>query len=338
MRFALTLLGSLLIACTSKDPEPPRVASWRVVHQGLPGALLSVWGTSSKDVWSVGGDARDGSGPMMIHYDGTSWTRVRTGLANGDLWWVFGFANGPIFAGGGGGVIIRCTAGPGGTCTKLTTPGTDTVFGLWGSSPTEMWAVGGAAGTLGFAWRLNGDAWTPEASLPADVAKDASMWKVFGRSATDVWIVGAKGVSFRWNGSTLEKTPTGVGTSLFTVHANKSRFVAVGGDVSGIIVENDGSGWKPALPNGTSGLTGVALSDGDGGYAVGQYASVYARDSKGWHEEDTKLSLRNDLHGAWIAPDGSVWAVGGRTASFPLVEGVLIHKGVVEIASGGLAR
>ena len=307
------------------------------MHSGLPGALLSVWGTSSKDVWSVGGDARDGSGPMMIHYDGSSWKRVSTGLTKGDLWWVYGFANGPLFAGGGGGVIIRCSSREGGTCTKLTTPGTDTVFGLWGASPTEMWAVGGAADTRGFAWRLNGDSWVAEASLPADVVKDASLWKVFGRAANDVWLVGAKGVSFHWNGTALEKQLTGVATSLFTVHANKSRFVAVGGLVSGVIVENDGSGWKNAI-DATYGLTGVALSGGDAGYAVGQYASVYARDAKGWHEEDTKLTIRSDLHGVWLDPDGSVWAVGGQTASFPLTEGVLIHKGVVEVSTGGLGR
>lgn len=305
------------------------------MHQGLPGALLSLWGTSGKDVWAVGGDARDGTGPMMIHFDGASWKRMPTGLSAGDLWWVFGFAGGPVFAGGGGGTIVRCASG---TCTKLTTPGTDTVFGLWGASPTDMWAVGGNADTRGFAWRLKGDAWVAEPSVPADVVKDASLWKVFGRSSTDVWLVGAKGISFHWNGSTLEKAATGVGTSLFTVHANKQRFAAVGGDVSAIVVENDGSGWKSALAGGSAGLTGVALTDGDGGYAVGQYASVYARDNKGWHEEDTKLSIRSDLHGVWIDPDGSVWAVGGQTSSFPLTDGVLIRRSVVEVASGGLGR
>jgi hypothetical protein len=334
-RASLTLTA-LLVACSNPPPpETVKVATWQVVHQNLPGALLSVWGTSGKDVWSVGGDARDGSGPLMIHFDGTSWKRMPTGLTAGDLWWVFGFAGGPVFAGGGGGTIVRCQSG---ACTKMTTPGTDTVFGLWGSSPTDMWAVGGNADTRGFAWRLKGDAWVAEPSLPADVVMTASIWKVFGRSANDAWLVGAKGISFHWNGTTLEKGPTGVGSSLFTVHASKSRYAAVGGDVSGVVVENDGSGWKFALNPATYGLTGVALTDGDIGYAVGQYASVYARDSKGWREEDTKLSIRNDLHGVWIDPDGAVWAVGGKTASFPLTEGVLIRKGLVEVPAGGLGK
>lgn len=326
-------VASSVVACTgSNPPAQPAPAEWSVVLQGLPGALLSLWGTSSSDVWTVGGDARDGSGPMVLHYDGTSWKRMQTGQTSGDLWWVFGFAGGPIFMGGSGGVVLQYQ---GGTFTKMTTPGTDTVFGLWGTSASEMWAVGGNRDTRGFAWRLQGGAWTAEPSLPAADVVDASIWKAFGRTATDVWLVGSKGVSFHWNGSALEKGTTGVGTSLFTVHANASRFAAVGGDVSGIVVENDGTGWKSATSNATYGLTGVCLGQGESGYAVGQYASIVARDASGWHEESTKISIRQDLHGVWIDPSGGVWAVGGHTASFPLTEGVLLHKGD-KVNSGGL--
>ena len=56
----LPLVASLLMACPS-DPEPS--GSWALVHSHLSGALLSVWGTSYTDVWAVGGDARDGTGP-----------------------------------------------------------------------------------------------------------------------------------------------------------------------------------------------------------------------------------------------------------------------------------
>jgi hypothetical protein len=257
-----------------------------------------------------------------MHYDGSSWKRLATGETKGDLWWVFGFAGGPIFMGGTGGVILRYEHG---AFAKMTTPGDGTVFGIWGSSSTDMWAVGGRFETQGFAWRLRGDSWMPEPSLPAGVVDDASIWKACGRSANDVWLVGSKGISFHWNGSVLEQQGTGVSTPLFTVHTNANRFAAVGGEVRGIIVENDGAGWKIA---GTAsyGLSGVTLGPEGSGYAVGQYASVYARDGSGWHEEKTQLSLRQDLHGVWIDPDGGVWAVGGKTFSTPLTEGVLLHR------------
>lgn len=301
------------------------------MHEKLPGALLSVWGTSATDVWSVGGDARDGSGPLVLHYDGKAWKRVPTGQTSGDLWWVFGFAGGPIFMSGAGGVILRYENG---AFTKMTTPGTDTVFGIWGDSPTSLWAVGGSFDTKGFAWRLVDGAWKAEPSLPSGAVADAAIWKVFGTSANDAWLVGSKGLSFHWDGTALAQQPTGVGSSIFTDHASGGRFAAAGGQASGFVLENDGSGWKKVL-DATYGLTGVALGPNDTGYAVGAYASVYARDRSGWHEEDTGVAFQHDLHGVWIDPSGGVWAVGGRTASFPLVDGLMLHKGDA-VAAGGL--
>ena len=48
-------------------------------------ALFSVSGTSEKNVWAVGADK--GKGPLVLHFDGTSWSRVATGH-RGDLWWI----------------------------------------------------------------------------------------------------------------------------------------------------------------------------------------------------------------------------------------------------------
>jgi hypothetical protein len=324
LAFALALSGCDEAASPSDEPA----REWTLALEGLPGALLSVWGTSASDVWAVGGDARDGTGPLVVHYDGAGWTRRPTGQTAGDLWWVHGFADGSLYLGGTGGVILRYE---GGRFTKMDTPGTATVFGLWGASPDDMWAVGGEAGAAGFIWRLQGDVWTPQPGVPAD----AAIWKVSGRGADDVRFVGEQGVTFRWDGATLAPLESGARTSLFTVHAGARRYVAVGGQVSGVILEDAGDGWKTVLGSTDQGLTGVWLRDDDTGYAVGQYGSVYARDAEGWHEEDHGLALRADLHAVWIDPGGGVWAVGGQTASQPLTDGVLIHLGET-LAGGGI--
>lgn len=333
---------ALIVACNGAETDPTGTggaggtggaeAPWQVVSDGLDGALLSVWGTSADDVWTVGGDVRDGSGPLVLHYDGSSWERVETGQTEGDLWWVFGFEGGPVYMGGNGGVILRHDAG---SFTLMDTPTTDTVFGIWGASPSDVWAVGGTFDTSGFAWRLAGDTWEPEPTLPADVVTDAAVWKIFGTSASDVWLVGSDGVAFHWNGTALEQAATGVGSSLFTVHANAERFVAVGGLASGVIVENDGSGWNNALGGSASyGLTGVVLDDEGGGWAVGQYGLVTERTPEGWAEVDTGLDIQRDFHSVWLDPAGGVWAVGGVTASFPLVDGLLIHRGTPVSSEG----
>ena len=41
----------------------------------------------------VGAD--DGAGPLVVHFDGTSWQRLETGV-HGDLWWVRAFDDGTV--------------------------------------------------------------------------------------------------------------------------------------------------------------------------------------------------------------------------------------------------
>lgn len=320
----LAMLLLVLSACGSGD-------KWQAVQRNLPGALLSVWGASATDVWAVGGDPGDGRGPMALHFDGTSWKRLDTGQV-GDLWWVFGFAGGPIYMGGDGGVILSYA---GGAFTKMSTPGTDVVFGIWGSSPSDVWAVGGATGGArgGFAWRLNGDKWENAPGFPASIATTDAIWKIAGRSANDVWMVGTNGKVVRFSGSPPLTEMTTGGESLFTVHANSKRFAAVGGFGTGIILENEGANWVNATPPSAQALIGVVLTE-TGGYAVGQYGSVYRRGSDGWKEEMTGFTLDESLHSVWVDPSGGVWAVGGQVLTAPLVRGIMLHKGSRTIPGG----
>ncbi len=315
-----------LLLCACGDDTPP-ASSWETVEEGLPGALLSVWGSASDDIWTVGADARDGSGPVVLHYDGVDWTRVDTGQSAGSLWWVFGFAGGPIYMGGEGGMILRTIDGT--TFEPMTTPGTNTVFGIWGASADDVWAVGGSPNANGFAWRLrDGMTWEEEPSVPSEISSAHAIWKVFGTSASDLWLVGEAGVGLHWDGSTLSQEDTGVGSSLFTVHAHGGRYAAVGGSGNGIIVELDDTGWHNVTPSGgfVSGLSGVCLGPMNSGYAVGAYGSVFSRSADGWTEVDTGLLLDQNLHGVWIDPSGGVWAAGGQTLSASLDDGVLIHR------------
>jgi hypothetical protein len=320
------VLGSLLLTACPNDPDPPK-DSWELVFAQLPGALLSVWGTSSTDVWAVGGDPLDGNGPTVIHFDGDRWSQLATGESQGNLWWVFGFADGPVYMGGDGGVILRYELG---TFTKMTTPGTGTVFGIWGATPDDVWAVGGNSEAIGgFAWRLDGDAWIDEPTLPTDVPGKAALWKVFGTATNDAWLVGSNGVSLHWDGSSFTSGDTGVGASLFTVHANDGLYVAVGGTASGFIVEYQDGAWTNVTPDPPpQGLAGVVLGEDGFGIACGQFGSVYSRSAAaGWKEVNLPFNLGASLHGSWIDEQGGVWIVGGQVYSPPLNDGVLLHWG-----------
>ena len=327
------LLSALLLAAPSCGGNDDDGKAWQLVAQSQPGALISIWGTSSSDVWTVGGDARDGTGPLVLHYDGTSWERLETGETQGNLWWLHGFENGPVYMGGDGGVILRYENG---TFTKMTTPGTGTIYGVWGANPDDVWAVGNVTATTGgFAWKLDGDTWVDEPTLSADIEASGALWKVSGCAANDAFLVGADGVALHWDGTSLAQIETGTSTSLFNVHCNDERTVAVGGLASGVIIEFDGTSWVNVTPEAAAGLTGVFLNPDDTGYAVGQYGAVYERVDGIWRDAEVSFYVDQGLHATWVDPDGGMWAVGGQTAGIPLTDGMIIHYGA-DVATTGL--
>ncbi len=331
LRWSGLLLLALTTNCGDGNDTNTESGEWQLVVEDAPGALLSVWGNAADDVWVVGADARDGTGPTVKHYDGSRWVTLDTGQPEGTLWWVFGFENGPVFMGGAGGLVLRYEEGQ---FTRIQTPSAATVFGIWGKSPDEVWAVGGDSESQGgFVWRLDDDSFEPEATFPEGVAERAAVWKVFGGSSDDVWFVGSNGVALHWDGNELAAEDTGVGSSLFTVHGDGDEYVAVGGLVTGIIVEFDGQ-WRDVTPDPAPfGLSGVCVAD-DLAVAVGSYAGVLVRQGGRWVEQDLDLDVEQNLHGVWIDPEGEVWTVGGQTFSEPFTDGVLVHRGQ-EIATEG---
>jgi hypothetical protein len=295
---------------------------WRSVFQDLPGALISVSGTSASDVWTVGGNP--GGGATVLHYDGKQWHKLDTGLLV-DLWWVHPFADGPVFFGGSKGTILRWD---GSAFEAMTTPSEATVFGIWGASPDDLWAVGGIPSKPGdaFVWRYDGSSWSVAAGLPQ--AKVASYFKVWGRAADDVRIVGMDGVILHWDGSAFSEPASPTNQRLLTLYAEPNGYwAAVGGLSNAVVLEDHGSGWQDVSPSGSVKATiGVRLA-GEDGYAVGNGGSVLRRVGGSWEPEETGIQVYGDFHATWIDPGGGVWAAGGDILSSPLVNGVLLYKG-----------
>ena len=321
-RGGFTVAAALTLGLAAGCGDDDGVPGWRVVHEDLPGALLSVWGTSATDVWTVGGDP-DGSGPMVMRFDGDEWQELDTGTT-GDLWWVYGFDGGTVYLGGEGGTILAYRDGE---FTAMPTPRSDvTVFGIWGCSPGDLWAVGGSITAAdGFAWRLDGDEWVEADGFPAEVADADAVWKVFGRGCDDVWMVGTAGLAIHWDGDSFGPVERVAGGPLFTVHASSERFVAVGGLGTAIVVENDGSGWTDASPSGLDPAVGVCATDGDA-IATGWFGLVLAREDGEWVRQDLGRVVDQTFHSVWIDPRGGVWAAGGQVASSPLTDGIMIYR------------
>ncbi len=318
---ALVLLSGCGDGAGGGDGEGDQ--QYRLIFDSLPGALIGISGTSEKDVWAVGGDPGDGGGAFVLHFDG-EWSKKPTGQ-DVDLWWVHAFLGGPTFFGGGGGTILRLI---GDDFEKLPTPGAATVFGIWGPTPDDLWAVGGDPAKSGsaFVWRFDGTAWSVAPGFPA--VPIASWFKVWGRAANDVRFVGMDGAIVHFDGQAFQQIASPTDRRLLTVFAEPGgRYTAVGGVSQAVILEDAAGSWQdvsPAPPN--HAMIGIRTR-GDDGYAAGSAGAVMRRKAGAWVEEPLGFDVFADFHSVWIDPRGGVWLAGGNILSYPLVNGVLVHKG-----------
>jgi hypothetical protein len=128
--------------------------SWSAMSSGTIHTLYGVWGSTGNDVYAVGGEGD------FLRYNGSTWS---WGLAFGSAYIVYsvwGSSKNEVFIAGrpkevygNYGVISHCdgtTLQP--DCEDSTT--TDPLHGIWGSSCSDVFAVG--AGTI---WHSN-SCWT----------------------------------------------------------------------------------------------------------------------------------------------------------------------------------
>jgi hypothetical protein len=309
-----------MAACSSDEPTTLSEPTWQLLND-TPASLMSVWGSSERDIWVVGGRTELAGAPTVARYDGDRWSTVDAGITGIDLWWVFGVPGSDrIYFGGSRGTILRYRAG---TFEAMPSPGgAAIVFGIWGASDTDLWAVGTENGA-GFAWRSDGTSWTAH-PLPTGVT--GRLFKVHGQNAQDVWISAVNGSTLHWNGTELAHVPTGVQWPLFAIITTADRVVAVGGSLEeGAILEYAGGTWVPA-PSIIGTQRGIAEHGGEM-YAVGELGTVARRDAGGWSQSSTRVTQKT-FHAAWADSGGGVWGVGGEFDRVPLTSnGFLTYVG-----------
>ena len=299
-------------------------ARWQLVLADLPGSLMSVSGTAPDDVWFAGSAPEDGTGALVLHYDGEDFERMNAGV-DADLWWVHAVSADQVYFGGEGGVILRYD---GEHFERMPTPGSDTVFGVWAIDATRAWAVGGdpARPERAFLWALDaGSDWVLAAAPDLGVS---SYFKVWGSSAEDVRVVGAEGVILHSDSTGFRVAESPAESSLTTLHvAPDGTYAAVGGLGDGVILEDAGTGWEDRTPaEAPKPLYGVWLG-AETGYAVGANGTILERRGGGWIEVETELSITLDLHATWMDARGGVWAVGGDLVSSPMTAGLALYLG-----------
>ncbi len=312
----------------------PKAAEWQLLASDLPSSLMSVAARSPGDVYTVGSDK--GHGPLVLHYDGESWMRLDT-HQSGDLWWVQALPDATIMAGAGA-MVLRYGGKSPDDFTRLPTPGLakQTIYGVWGKSGDDFYAVGSAAGRDGFVWHYHGAAFEAE-KLPRDLPRTAAgelpgFFKVWG-TGDDVWVVGSSGSFLHRSGTgPFEVVPTGTKETLFTLHGTRGRCLAVGGSSNGVLLEMKGP--TPVMndlsPAGAGLIQGVFATDEFGDWASGERGMVYERVAGGAFtpvDHGRTLPPTSSLHSIYVDPTGGVWSAGGNVLTPALDGGVLLYHG-----------
>jgi hypothetical protein len=326
----VTLLAAAAAACGDDSPggiDAPGGGGWQLLGSQRPSSLLAVWAPSTDNVWIVGGREGIGGAPTVWHLDGSGWNKLDSGQLNVDLWQVFGFADGTVFLGGSNGTILRYRDG---VFTKIPTPTTDIVFGLWGSSSDDVWAVGGQTNGRAFVWRYQGTAFEVVPGVPTDLATSGTVWKVVGRAANDIWMSCSRGIVLHWDGQALASQTIGTfgnSESLFSIGCNSARCVTAGTNLAnGVLYENDGTGWVSRVPSGDGPVWRGVTPTGDHTYVVGAFGAVIRYTDGAWISDPHGLTTET-FHAAWSDDQGNLFAVGGKFDRAPTIDGMVLFKG-----------
>ena len=235
---------------------------WIDTNSGVTDPLQAVWASSPGDAWAAGasGDCNglllhwdgakwspsigpdpsrcytdlSGTGPadiwavaqgVLLHWDGAKWSGSGGPPDPAGAVWAAGAGEvfvlqdstqgGPNPPGG----VWRLAAG---TWTLTSTGATASLKKLWGSGPSDVWAVGDDAG---HAWHFDGSAWSAKATGLADPTPGlASLW---GSGAADVWAASRSApIVLHWDGSAWTQLAAGGGfRSLSAIGGSGARDV-----------------------------------------------------------------------------------------------------------------
>ena len=148
--------------------------------------MNGVWSDGQSNAWAVGGFS------TIIHWNGTKWSVVGDSLKPAaptrDAYNAVWGTGGTVWIAGNNS-IVRCTSVT--SCAPDQVTGIDSLFGIWGTSATNAWAVGAHGKILHF----DGTQWT---SVAAPTSKRLD--RVWGSSSTDVWAVGDSALIY-YNGT-----------------------------------------------------------------------------------------------------------------------------------------
>ena len=257
------------------DPPPTGTNTARIMN--------GVFSDGPSNAWAVGGFS------TIIHWNGTKWSvvgdSVKPASSTRDLYTAVWGTGGTVWIAGASS-ILRCTSVS--SCTPDPVTGIDSLFGIWGSSATNAWAVGAHGKIMHF----DGTQWTSVATPTSN-----KLVRVWGSSASSVWALGDSALvhydGTAWtipaysgdiigtNGGPPQSSIATFQLGLFGFGPNEVYFASPYGNIrrwdglfeSDVTSTSENGGGRIVAISGYVGGCGIALIDG----LVSGYASTFLR-------------------------------------------------------------
>ena len=285
------------------------------IGSGSPGALHSVWGSSTSDVWAVGGYWLYPNSNRLHHWDGQRWTAAPSATARWGANAVWGSGPADVWAGGEGAVEHW----DGQAWSAWSFPAGGAVLGLWGSAAGDVWA----SGTDSSLFHWDGTRWSVAQSTFANYADFEDVW---GTARDDVWIVGGNdgatsiddqtNVALHFDGAGWSLHSPGGAHRLHAVHGTAPDDVWAVGH-GGFVVHWDGAAWKEVPVGTTNQLFAVRARSRTDVWVVGDYGLVLHWNGTTWA---TSPALAGD-------PIYDLWSPGGATGDvFAVGNGMILRR------------
>lgn len=294
-------------------------------------------GANPNDVlWGVWCDGPDhalivGDGGAIHRLKDGSWRREESGVKE-PLHAVAGFADGTAIAVGWMGVIVHANDSAwhrqgGGVVDPITrrygrTRANTPLFGLWASSPADVWAVGDE----GRVCRFDGTTWHE-----IDCPTDAHLRAVVRHADGTLMVAGAQGTLLSFRGGEWAQMQTGTSSHLTglladsdgTVYATGGQFNARRNGFVGTVLRLRGGTWTALASDEPLPRLRAAQQVGDAVLAIGDHGAVTRVEGDRMVTE--RVETRRDLHG--------LAARGGSHALCVGDGGVVIERTTVSAAA-----
>lgn len=261
-------------------------SSWSSQTSGTSNTLNAVWMESGSVGFAVGANG------TALRWNGSNWTASSTGLSETlNAVWSTG---GQAWAVGDGGEVVRWN---GSAWARQNTPTNQTLYGVSGSSSSNVVAVG-ASGTL---LRFNGSNWQNVNS-----GNSADFYGVAGSSANGgrQYIASDVGL-LQLDGSTVSTVSTPYAPRLYGVSVDGSGNAWTSGQ-RGSVMRFTGSSWVTV--NQAPDLIDVWTSASNNAWAVGEFGSVYRWNGSSWTRQSTPTT--SALNTVWAASSSEAFAGG----------------------------